>query len=463
MARVPTTHLELPAYGLRAIDVLERAGFEAWVVGGWVRDELMGRPSHDVDVCSNARWQQAARAFADAGIIVHETGTAHGTITVVIDEHPIEVTTYRVEGPYSDQRHPDSVTFVGDVEADLARRDLTVNAMAWHPVRGLLDPYGGQADIERHLVRAVGSPDERLAEDALRVLRAVRFACRLSFEVEPATQEALVRCAPELAHVARERVGMELEGILASGRGGWALTHETRVMAAAVPALGRLEGFEQRSPYHCYDVLVHTAHVMDSMEQITRGEATQRLRWASLLHDIAKPRCLTVDARGQGHFFGHPAEGARMADSIMRDMAIPLAVTRPAVALVRLHDRPVKATRASMCTLLANVEALAPGMAPEVSREVILLKRADALAKAEPYRAYATELLDVERVLSQVLSEGVCWRVGDLAVGGGDVMEATGIAPGPVVGERLKALLADVMAGRVPNEREALLERLRTE
>jgi tRNA nucleotidyltransferase (CCA-adding enzyme) len=442
------------------LDVLESAGHEAWAVGGWVRDSLLGRPSHDVDVTTSARWPDAKAALEAAGIDVHETGTAHGTITAVVDGEPVEVTTYRVEGTYTDMRHPDSVTFVSSVTDDLARRDFTINAMAWHPTRGLLDPFGGRDDLVSGVIRAVGDPATRFSEDALRVLRAVRFACRMGFVVEEATQSALTAAAPELAHVARERVGSEMGGILGSGRAGWALMNELEVMSAAIPSLGHLAGFEQNSPYHCYDVLVHTVHVMDSMEAITQGEAPARLRWASMLHDIAKPRCYTVGPNGQGHFFGHPAEGARMTDSIMRDLAIPLAITRPAVVEVRLHDRPVKASRQSVCKFLADLDRRLQDadedLTGKVAHEILVLKRADALAKAQPYRGYAFEVEEVERVLDQVLSEGACFRVRDLAVSGADVMAACDMRPGREVGETLSRVLDAVMEGRVPNDRDAI-------
>ena len=248
---------ELPAYALQVVGSLEAAGHEAWVVGGWVRDALLGRPGHDVDVTTSAPWQETARVLRAAGIEVHETGTAHGTVTAVADGRPVETTTYRVEGAYSDRRHPDEVRFVTDVREDLARRDFTVNAMAFHPQRGLLDPFGGEKDLAARVIRAVGEPRRRFEEDALRVLRAVRFACRLDAAIEPATQEALLACAPELDQIARERIGQEMrerigqemDGILATGRAAWALRHEFPVLAAAIPELAPMAGFDQKSPY----------------------------------------------------------------------------------------------------------------------------------------------------------------------------------------------------------------------
>lgn len=278
----------VPDYGLRVLHALEDAGFEAWVVGGWVRDALLGAPMHDIDVTTSAPWQETERVLRAAGIEVHETGTAHGTVTAVIDGQPVEVTTYRVEGTYSDRRHPDEVRYVRDVREDLARRDFTVNAMAYHPDRGLLDLFGGREDLARSVVRAVGDPYRRFEEDALRVLRAVRFACRLGFEVEPRTQAALVACAPELDDIARERVGQEMNGVVASGRVSWALRNEFDVLARAVPALMPMRGLNQRSPYHAYDLLEHTARVCAGVEAFAGGVPTQALRWAALLHEIGR-------------------------------------------------------------------------------------------------------------------------------------------------------------------------------
>ena len=208
---------------IRVLGALEAAGLEAWVVGGWVRDALRGAPSHDIDVCCSGSWQENAQALSAAGIGVVESGTRFGGITGLASGERIEVTTYRVDGFYTDGRHPESIVRASSVEEDLARRDFTVNAMAWHPERGLLDLYDGRGDLRRGLIRAVGEPWRRFEEDALRMLRAVRFACRLGFAMDPATAEALAACAPLLDAVARERVGVELSGILATGRGGEAL------------------------------------------------------------------------------------------------------------------------------------------------------------------------------------------------------------------------------------------------
>lgn len=447
----------VPAYAQCVLDVLEDAGYEAWIVGGWVRDALLGNPAHDVDICTQARWPQTKAALEARGIETHETGIAHGTITAVVEGHPIEITTYRVEGTYSDMRHPDSVAFVDDVREDLARRDLTINAMAYHPRRGLLDPWGGEADLAAGIIRSVGDPRRRFEEDALRVMRAVRFAARFDYTVEPATQAALEVCAPELAHIAQERIGAELDGILATGRLSDVMCTQKTVLCAAVPELAPMVGFEQRSPYHCYDVWEHTRHVVAATEAFSGGLASQRLRWAALLHDVGKPRSFTVDERGQGHFFGHPSVGSHMADRILRRMALPLAMERPCAALVRFHDRPVKATRHSVLRMLSDLDSRCKGQAVPLAFETLTLKRADALSKAAAYRDYAIEIDKIERQVRAVVAEGAPYRVQDLAITGADLIAHVGGRPGPWVGAMLESCLREVVHGRQPNERVALL------
>lgn len=446
-ASVPSIAPELlPAHAAAVLHALEGAGYEAWLVGGWVRDALRGVPAHDVDICTNASWQMSKAAAEAAGLVAHETGVAHGTVTVIAAGEPVEVTTYRVDGAYSDSRHPDKVQFVSDIREDLARRDFTINAMAWHPKRGLLDLYGGASDLAAGLIRAVGDPFVRFDEDALRVLRAVRFACRFGFDIEPATQAALTACAPKLASVASERIGTELRGIVNSGHLAWALRHEQAVMNVAVPSLVALQGFDQQSPYHCFDVYEHTVRVCEGIEYYTGGLASERLRWAAMLHDVGKPECFTVDEHGQGHFYGHPHAGAAIARKYLRKLAIPGDLLGEIVALVRLHDRPMDANVASELALAVDINSYAHAQSRSacvsLMHEMLDLRRADALAKSEPYRCYATELDEHEALWREVSDSNACWCMADLALSGADVIETLDIAPGPEVGECLKRVLA---------------------
>lgn len=453
--------LELPRPALRVIEALESAGFEAWAVGGWVRDALLARTSHDVDVTTSASWQESKQVLLAAGMVVHETGTAHGTITAVCDFMPIEVTTYRVEGSYSDHRHPDEVRFVRNVCDDLGRRDFTINAMAYHPTRGLLDPYGGQVDLERGLIRAVGVAKERFEEDALRVLRAVRFACRFGFEVEEETQAALVACAPQLAHVAQERIGQEMRGIVESGHVGWALMHQTDVMVQAIPELAAMVGFDQCSPYHAFDVLEHTARVCRAVEEFEGGVVAPELRWAALLHDIAKPATFSKDDTGRGHFFGHPKLGAEMAESIMRRMALPSELVNATRMLVRMHDHVVVPTTRSIRRTLRKFELACPGRAVALTWQLIDLKRSDAVAKVPRAANYAIELDVIAHALRREVAAVPPLKVQQLAISGADVIAEMQLEPGPAVGLVLDTLLAAVINDEIPNEREVLLAQIR--
>lgn len=452
--------LPQPVAGLKVIQALEEAGYSAWIIGGWVRDGLLGRPGHDVDVASSAPWQEAASLLRDRGLVVIPTGSAHGTITVLVDGMPVEVTTYRREGAYLDGRHPSQVSYVSSIEQDLARRDFTINAMAYHPNRGLLDLFGGLDDLALRRIRAVGDPQKRMEEDALRVLRAVRFAARYGFAIDPATQAAVNRGAQRLYLVSRERVGQEMRGIVASGRAGWALREQKDALFSAIPELGPMAGFPQQTPYHSYDVLDHVARVCDFTSVFCGGILSERLGWASLLHDIAKPECLTFDTRGQAHFYGHPAHGRDIARTVLRRLAIPKDVTIPALALIRLHDRPVKPQRASVLSILSDLDRYAPGQAPWLVHELMIIKRADAMAKAPAYRSYAIEVDGLESLAATLLAAGAPYRISDLSISGNDIIRELALTPGPSVGLLLQRLLKEVQSGFLPAEKSALLARL---
>ena len=452
---------DLPAHALRALDVLEQAGFEAWVVGGWVRDALRGAPSHDVDITSSAHWQDAKAALTSAGIPVHETGVAHGTVTAVVDGEPIEITTYRVEGDYSDHRHPDEVRFVRDVREDLARRDFTVNALAYHPVRGLLDPFGGVQDLEAGIIRAVGDPRRRFAEDALRVLRAVRFAARMGFTIEEKTHRALVEAAPGLADIAQERIGQEMDGIVRSGKVAWAMLAEPEVLCAAIPELQPMVGFDQRSPWHAYDVYEHTIHVCRASEEFTAGCASAELRWAALLHDVAKPATFTLDASGRGHFFGHPKVGAKMAQEILHRLAFPKFYIARICALIRFHDHVMHPTPRSIRRTLVKLEQVCPGDACALIYQLIDLKRSDAVSKVPRAALYVRDLDVITLAVRQELLKHPPLKVSDLAVNGWDIIDTLCIAPGPAVRRVQDELLFAVINGEVENDRDVLLGQLK--
>ena len=450
-------NLQVPTYALRALEVLEDAGFEAWIVGGWVRDALRGSFAHDIDITTSATWQQSKAAFEAADIPVHETGIAYGTVTAVVEKHPIEVTTYRCDGEYLDGRRPDSVQFVSRIEEDLARRDFTINAMAYHPKRGLLDLYGGQEDLSARVIRAVGEPKVRFTEDALRMLRALRFACRLSFSIEEKTHQALTECAPLLSQVASERIGSEVAQIVEAGHIAHAIKLGFPVLAIAIPELLPLQNFDQRSPYHAYDVLEHTARVCSATEAFTAGTATPALRWAALLHDIAKPEMFTTDANGRGHFYGHPEKGAVVAKALLKRLALSQHLSNEVCALVALHDFDVEIATSSLRHMVALLAEASKSDGIALAYDLLTLKQADALAKAVPYRGYAVTLERMFSLLKNEAKKGIAQRPQDLCISGADIMQALSITPGPIVGSYQHKLFASYLSGQAENRREELL------
>lgn len=450
--------IALPPGACAVLAALETAGFEAWVVGGWVRDALMGASGHDVDMCCSAPWQESARALGAAGLGVVESGVKFGGITALAMGERIEVTTFRVDGFYTDGRHPEEVRAAQSVDEDVARRDFTVNAMAWHPVRGLFDPFDGRGDIDRRLIRAVGDARTRFEEDALRMLRAVRFACRLDFSLEQGTGRALAGCAPLLDAVARERVGVELTGILETGHAARALAEAPELMCAAIPELAACRGFDQRTRYHIYDVYDHTARVLAALGERSCASGVPvppALWWAALLHDVAKPACFTQDKRGRGHFYGHPQAGERLAHTVMRRLGLPERMARETGVLIRYHDMPVEPERASLLKLLG---LLSQGGADVrlMLDELIELRCADALGKAPSCFGYVDELERLREMVYGLIDAGEPYSLRQLAISGTDLI-VCGVEPGKRIGELLQRALDGCVAGEVANEKSALL------
>lgn len=449
---------------LTVLSALEGAGLEAWIVGGWVRDALMGASGHDIDICCSGSWEENAAALRARDIAVIESGIKFGGITAVVGGERIEVTAYRLDGFYTDGRHPQDVQRAHCVEDDLARRDFTVNAMAWHPERGLLDCYDGLGDLRKRVIRAVGEPRRRFEEDALRMLRAVRFACRLDFTIEPNTAEALAGCAHLLDQVARERVGIELNGILVTRHGGDALLRYPELMCAAVPELACMRGFDQRTPYHAFDVYDHTARVLTVAGELSRfridgGDPTAppspSLMWAALLHDIAKPNTFTVDEAGRGHFYGHPEAGCELSRAVMRRLSCGNDLMRDVALLIKYHDKPLRPERIDILRMMQLMAAQGVDV-PRLMGELFDLKRADTLGKAPACFYYVEEIERMRELCRELLANREAYSVKTLDIAGGDLI-AAGMAPGPAVGAALKRALEATIVGAVPNEKAELL------
>lgn len=438
--------LPVPPQARRVIEVLEAAGFEAWCVGGFVRDSLLGRPVSDIDIACSALWPQTEEACLAAGMRVHRTGEKHGTVTVVCDDAAFEVTTFRVDGAYSDARHPDEVRFVRSLKEDLARRDFTINAMAYHPLRGLADPFGGLEDARRGIIRTVGDPAQRFGEDALRILRACRFSSQLGFSLDGATYQAMLEGKRGLLRVSSERITAELQKLLIGDNVRDALLRTVDVLSAVLPELVAMKGFDQCTPYHCHDVLEHTARA------VAGTPPYPLVRWAALFHDMGKPAAFFKEPGGRGHFYGHAKISVPLARGIMDRLTFSTAFRDRVLLLVERHDDVFDATPRAVKRALARM-----GGDVELFRALCDLKRGDASAQAP---AYAEERMrradDLLRVLDGILAEGEAFTLKHLAVNGRDAMDA-GIAQGPSVGAALAAALDAVIDEQIPNDRETLL------
>ena len=429
----------IPQEVCAVLQTLERAGHEAYAVGGCVRDILMGKAPHDWDVTTSALPQETMALFDHFAI---PTGLQHGTVTVRSGGLSCEVTTFRTEGDYPDHRHPAAVTFTRSLREDLQRRDLTVNAMAMD-VRGTLhDPFGGQADIRRRILRCVGELERRFQEDALRILRTLRFSATLGFVIEEDTHRALRAQCGDLRYVAAERVREELTKLLCGTDVLRVLLDDPQVLGVVLPEILPCVGFDQHNRHHCYDVWGHTAHA------VAAAPPDPVLRWAMLLHDLGKPRCFTMDDQGVGHFHGHHRPSAEMAEAICRRLRFDKATARQICMLVRYHDRPIpltgKAIRRAMNQL--GVEGL---------RQLCAVKRADNLAQHPDYRSRQREIDEGEAIMDALLEKDACFSLKQLAVNGRD-MTALGLE-GPAIGQALQTLLEAVMDGETDNDRAALL------
>lgn len=436
--------MKLPGLIRELIGALEQAGFEAWAVGGCVRDAALGIEPHDYDLCTSAAPEETEQVFAADELVL--TGKKHGTVTVIREHTPIEITTYRTEGGYGDRRHPGWVKFVPDIEEDLSRRDFTVNAMAFHPLRGYKDPFGGLADLERRVLRTVGDPAQRFREDALRILRGVRFAVRFGLTPEEETLHAMLSLAPLMDELARERVFAELCGIL-PGISAAQLLLFAPILARAIPQLAPAVGMDQRNPHHDYDLFTHISHVVAGVP----GDITLRL--AALLHDIGKPAVFTLDETGRGHFYGHAQVGAEMADEILRTLHAPTRLRERVVFLVKQHMTILQPDRKSLRRHLSR-------WGEEATRQLLALQRADSCGKSGECAAERAYFARVEQALEETVAENACLSLRDLAISGKDLLEA-GFPAGKAMGALLNRLLEEVLAETCENTPDALLARAR--
>ncbi len=434
--------MQIPYHIEEILERLENSGYEAYIVGGCVRDNIMGLAPHDFDITTSALPCQTEQVFSDCRVI--ETGIKHGTVTVLYKGTSVEITTYRVDGTYSDSRRPDKVTFTKNIRDDLSRRDFTVNGIAYSPRRGITDPFGGMRDIKTGIIRCIGNADERFSEDALRILRALRFSSVLGFEIEENTANAVRRHKNDLDLVSRERVFSELTRLLCGKDVRRVLTDFSDVIAVIIPQLETTIGYDQHSKYHNSTLYEHTARAVEA------APAEPALRFAMLLHDVGKPACRSVGEDGEFHFYGHAEESAKIAEEVLRELKAPNTLRERVCDIIRHHDAPVDLSKKTIRKALSRhgferfCDYMYAHMADDSAKAGFCLPRIETARQAVA-------------IAEEINAETPCLTVKDLKISGRDLMEF--IEPSPRMGKILSQLLSEVLEEKIANEKKALIKR----
>ena len=434
--------INIPKPAKEILDSLHEAGYEAYVVGGCVRDSILGREPGDWDITTSARPEQVKKIFART----IDTGIAHGTVTVMMGKEGFEVTTYRIDGEYEDGRHPKEVTFTASLIEDLKRRDFTINAMAYSEEDGIIDEFDGLLDIEKKTIRCVGDPKERFTEDALRMMRAVRFAAQLGYSIEEDTQKAITELAPTLKRISAERIQVELVKLLTSPNPGkMRELYETGITGVVIPEFDVCFDTPQNNPHHAYNV---GEHILKSIEAV---EGSKVLRLTMLFHDIEKPSCRSTDEDGVDHFYGHAEKGAESAFKILKRLKFDRDTMDKVKQLIKYHDYRFPAEK-------KNVRKAVNKIGEELFLSFLEVKRADTVAQSNFLQDEKFEWIDkVNELYEEILRDKECLSLKDLAVNGRDLIEM-GITPGKELGDILAAMLADVLDEPSHNIKEYLLD-----
>lgn len=438
--------MDMPKNVNTAINLLQSAGFEAYAVGGCVRDSLLGKIPNDWDITTSAKPEDMKSVFINFHCI--DTGIKHGTVTVVIDGEPLEITTFRLDGEYEDNRHPKSVTFTSDLGADLGRRDFTVNAMAYSKMTGTVDLFGGQNDLKNKIIRCVGDPDRRFNEDALRILRALRFASALDFEIEEKTAQSLLKNCALLGNISEERIAKELLKLVCGKGAKRILTDFAPVLFEILPELQPMYKNSHDNPHHCYDIYEHTLIAVESIDP----EPT--LRFAMLLHDCGKPAVKKFDENGVAHFYGHQRISAEISAQILARLKVSNKFRDEILFLVSNHDR---------WELYENTEKM-PRYLSKFGLDGVLnllkVMRADVLAQSPEYRYRLDQIADAEETAKNLAAQKPCLSLSELQINGRTLMDI-GIPQGRKLGAVLAQLLDEVIDGVTKNTQEALTTRAR--
>ena len=466
--------MQIPDKVTYIIDTLQKNGHEAFAVGGCVRDTVLGRMPEDWDITTSARPEEIKACFRRT----IDTGIQHGTVTVMLDKEGFEVTTYRIDGEYEDMRHPKQVQFTRNLKADLERRDFTINAMAYNPSTGIVDIFSGMEDIEKGVIRCVGDAGQRFDEDALRMLRAVRFSGQLGFAIEEKTAKAIRKRVKNLALVSSERIRVEMDKLLMSGGADRIRDiYKLGLSDVFLPELKPMMETEQKNYHHIYSVGEHTIkaiQIMNSffgeapeseipgniLEEVRRQTVVMDKRtrsilcWTMLLHDVAKPACFTEDENGTAHFYGHPEKGEKMAKEILRRLTFDNYRTDMICRLIRFHDYHCEPNKKAVRRAMSKIGA-------DILPCFFLVVKADTLAQnPETFTEKLERLRIIENYYREIMEAGECLQIRDLAVDGNDLIKA-GIQPGREIGAALQMLLDYILENPQDNKKEILLEQVK--
>lgn len=435
--------MNIPRDTANVLSALELHGIKAYPVGGCVRDFVLGKVPNDFDIAASATPDELCHAAEAAGFRTVDVGLSFGTLRFISGESVIEVTCCRSEGDYRDCRRPDSVVYTKDIRTDLSRRDFTVNAMAYSKDEGIIDLFGGIEDAKNKIIRTVGLPEDRFREDALRILRALRFSSVLDFDIDADTKAAIHALYPLLTSIASERIYEELKKLLCGKRAVSVLSEFSDVICEIIPELSPAVGFEQRNPYHIYDVYTHSVKAVGFCP-----ENDFTLRLCALLHDIGKPCTCTEDEKGIRHFKDHPEKGAEIAKKVLHRLRADTKTVNEICDLIKFHDvRPLPTERDMHLYLLKTGFPLA--------KRLFALRFADLRAHAPICEKQLAELKEEERITAYLEEKNACVSLSQLNINGKDIIKS-GIAAGPRVGEILNSLLIMVAEGKCENEKNSL-------
>ena len=430
-----------------AIEILKSKGFEAFLIGGSVRDFVMGLPIGDIDITTNATPDEVKQVFADFRVI--ETGIKHGTVTVLINDEPLEITTYRSEGTYSDNRHPDSVVFSNSLADDVVRRDFTMNGIAFNFDNGFCDLVGGLNDIENQTIRCIGNAETRFREDALRILRAMRFSAVLGFEIETETKKAIHKCRDLLKNISAERIREEFTKLICGKNAYNVLQEFADVVTVFIPEMSECVGFEQKNRHHCFDVYTHT------LKAVEKSSQNNIIRLALFFHDIGKPSVAHFDEKGEQHFYSHPKKSAEMTETIMTRLRFDNDTKNKVVTLVRMHDSPImvndmtKPDRKRLKKIMSQIGA-------DLIFDLIEIKYCDNSAQNPEYFRGEDFYKQTRDIITEIINEKECFSIKHLAIDGNDLISLG--YKGKKIGEALEKCLTAVIDGKVENEKSELIK-----